>query len=426
MKLIVRKSRLKGSVAIPGSKSHTIRAVAIASLADGKSDIRSPLDSNDTQSAIHCYRAFGAEIDTSNPNLWKVAGIGGKITAPAEPVDVGNSGTTLNIAMGSASLAAAGETITLTGDEQTSSRPVGPLLNSLCDLGAKSVSLKNNGKAPVQITGRLTGGKTSIACSTSQYLSSLLLSAPLAAKDTEINVTLLNEPGYVQMTLDWLDKQGIRYENEQMRRFKVFGGQGYKKFRSVIPADFSSATFFLCAAAILADEVTLLGLDFLDSQPDKAVVDYLKAMGADIEVGPDSITVRASSLKGVEIDMNKTPDALPAMAVTAAFAEGTTRLVNVPQARQKETDRIKCMADELKKMAVKVEELPDGLVIHHSKPKAANVHGHGDHRIVMAMSLAGMAVDGQCEIDTAEAMSVTFPNFVELMRSIGANMEVKK
>ena len=184
MKLIVRKSRLKGSVAIPGSKSHTIRAVAIASLADGKSDIRSPLDSNDTQSAIHCYRAFGAEIDTSNPNLWKVAGIGGKITAPAEPVDVGNSGTTLNIAMGSASLAAAGETITLTGDEQTSSRPVGPLLNSLCDLGAKSVSLKNNGKAPVQITGRLTGGKTSIACSTSQYLSSLLLSAPLAAKDT--------------------------------------------------------------------------------------------------------------------------------------------------------------------------------------------------------------------------------------------------
>ncbi len=228
------------------------------------------------------------------------------------------------------------------------------------------------------------------------------------------------------MTLDWLDKQGIKYENEQMRRFKVFGGQGYKKFRSVIPADFSSATFFLCAAAILADEVTLLGLDFLDSQPDKAVLDYLKAMGADIEVGPDSITVRASSLKGVEIDMNKTPDALPAMAVTAAFAEGTTRLVNVPQARQKETDRIKCMAEELKKMTVKVEELPDGLVIHHSKPKAANVHGHGDHRIVMAMSLAGMAVDGQSEIDTAEAVSVTFPNFVELMRSIGANIEVKK
>ena len=426
MKLIVRKSRLKGTVVIPTSKSHTIRAVAIASLADGKSNIRSPLDSNDTQSAVDCYRAFGAEIDTSNPNLWKVVGTGGKIAAPAEPVDVGNSGTTLNIAMGSAALVAPGRSITLTGDEQTCSRPVGPLLNSLCDLGAKSVSVKNNGKAPVQITGRLTGGKTSIACSTSQYLSSLLLSAPLAAKDTEINVTLLNEPGYVQMTLDWLDKQGIRYENDQMRLFKVFGGQGYKKFRSVIPADFSSATFFLCAAAILADEVTLQGLDFLDSQPDKAVVDYLKAMGADIEVGPDSITVRASNLKGVEIDMNKTPDALPAMAVTAAFAEGTTRLVNVPQARQKETDRIKCMADELKKMAVKLEELPDGLVIHHSKPKAANVHGHGDHRIIMAMSLAGMAVDGQCEIDTAEAMSVTFPNFVELMKSIGANMELKK
>ncbi len=137
-----------------------------------------------------------------------------------------------------------------------------------------------------------------------------------------------------------------------------------------IPADFSSATFFLCAGALIGDEVTLLGLDFSDSQPDKAVVDYLKAMGADITVNPDSIAIRASELRGTEIDMNATPDALPAMSVTAAFAKGQTRFVNVPQARTKETDRIACMAKELAKMNVDVEELPDGLVINGGKPKS--------------------------------------------------------
>ena len=426
MKLIVGKSRLKGKVAIPASKSHTIRAVAIASLAKGQSAIHNPLVSSDTLSAVNCYQALGAKIDTSNPMLWKVIGTDGKISVPQEAVDVGNSGTTLNIAIGSAALAQSGQSITLTGDEQTQSRPVGPLLEAINKLGAKCESIKNNGKAPVKITGQILGGKTSIASSTSQYLSSLLLCTPLAAKDTEIDVTLLNEPGYVRMTLDWLDKQKIKYEHDQMRRFKVFGEQSYRKFNSFITADFSSATFFLCAAALSGDEVTLLGLDFLDSQPDKAVVDYLMAMGADIKIEPTSITVKASSLKGIEIDMNKTPDALPAMAVTAAFAEGETRLVNVPQARGKETDRIKCVAEELKKMAVDVEELPDGLIIRHSRPKPTKLDGRADHRIVMALSLAGLGIDGQWSIDTAEAMSVTFPTYVELMKSIGANMELRQ
>ena len=425
MKLIVKKSRLKGTVTIPASKSHTIRAVAIASLADGESTIHKPLVSGDTQAVIDCYRALGAEIDTSDPKLWKVVGTSGEIKAPGEIIDVGNSGTTLRIAMGSATLAQAGQVIRFTGDEQLTSRPVGPLMDSLGDLGAKCVSINNNGKAPLEVTGKLAGGKTGIASHTSQYLSSLLLCAPLAAKDIEIEVTELNEPDYVQMTLDWLDKQGIEYENQQFQRFKIRGGQKYKSFDAVVPADFSSATFFFCAAALVADEVTLLGLDFSDSQPDKAVVHYLKAMGANISIQTNSVTVKAAPLKGIEIDMNKTPDALPAMAVTAAFAEGQTRLVNVAQARSKETDRIKCMAEELKKMAVNVEELPDGLIIEGDRPIPAELNGRSDHRIVMALSLAGLKLNGQCTIDTAEAVSVTFPDYVELMQSIGADMETK-
>jgi 3-phosphoshikimate 1-carboxyvinyltransferase len=424
MKLTVKKSCLKGAVAIPGSKSHTIRAVAIASLAGGQSLIHNPLDSSDTMSAVACYRALGSTIDTSDPKLWRVRGTAGRIAPPKEIIDVGNSGTTLRIAMGSAALAPSGQTTTFTGDEQIRTRPIGPLLDSLNDLGAKCTSLNNNGKAPIEIGGRLTGGKTSIAAFTSQYLSSLLLSTPLASEDTQIEVTMLNEPGYVQMTLDWLDKQKIQYENQQMQKLRVRGNQSYNAFEDAVAADFSSATFFLCAAALLADEVTLLGLNFADSQPDKAVVDYLRAMGADINIEPNSITIKSGPLKGADIDMNKTPDALPAMAVTAAFSEGTTRLLNVPQARSKETDRIKCMAEELKKMDVVVEELPDGLIIQGGKPKAAELHGWCDHRIVMALSLTGMCLDGQCTIDTAEAMSVTFPTYVELMRSIGAEIEL--
>jgi len=423
MKLIAAKSRLKGTVTIPASKSHTIRAVAIASLAHGRSMIRAPLVSGDTRAVVDCYRALGARIDTSDPAVWKVAGAGGKIAAPPQTIDVLNSGTTLRIAMGSAALARPGQTTTFTGDAQIQARPIGPLIDALNDLGAKCTSLKNNGCAPVQITGTLTGGKTSIACKTSQYLSSLLLCTPLARRDSEIEVTLLNEPDYVRMTLDWLDKQQIQYENQQMRRFKIRGEQSYRPFDAAIPADFSSATFFLCAAALLGDEVTILGLDFADSQPDKAVVDYLRAMGADISVAAGSVVVRAAPLKGVEIDMNRTPDALPAMAVTAAFAEGTTKLLNVPQARFKETDRISCMAGELRKMAVDVEELPDGLIIRQSAPKPANLHGWADHRIVMALAIAGLALEGQCTIDTAEAMSVTFPDYAELMKTLGANMK---
>ncbi|MBN1787890.1 MAG: 3-phosphoshikimate 1-carboxyvinyltransferase [Sedimentisphaerales bacterium] len=425
MKLIAKKSRLRGTVAIPTSKSHTIRAVAIASLSDGKSLIKNPLASGDTLSAVDCYRALGADIDTTDTSCWIVKGTAGKIIPPGKIIDIGNSGTSLRVALGSASLATQGDKITFTGDKQIQSRPLGPLLDSLNDLGAKAKSLKNNGSAPVEIEGTLTGGKTSINCFTSQYLSSLLLATPLAQNNSQIDVTVLNEPDYVQMTLDWLDAQGIEYENQDFKCLKVKGGQKYKAFDKTIPADFSSATFFLCAGAILDADITITGLDFSDSQPDKAVADYLKQMGAKIDITAEGVHIKTSQLKGADIDMNRTPDALPAMAVTAAMAQGTTTLGNVPQARGKETDRITCMAQELTKLGIKTEELPDGLIVHGGKLKAANLSGRGDHRIVMALSLAAMALDEPCVIDTAEAMNVTFPDYVKLMKSLGANIEIK-
>jgi 3-phosphoshikimate 1-carboxyvinyltransferase len=425
MDLIANKSSLKGTVYIPGSKSHTIRAVAIASLAHGTSNISDPLISSDTISAVDCYRALGANIDTTNPKNWVIIGTAGKVNATDSTVNVGNSGTTLRIALASAALAQPGNPITFTGDEQIQSRPLGELLNSLNDLGATATAIKANDMAPVTVSGKLIGGKTTLKCITSQYLSSLLMAAPLADNNTAIEVTLLNEPDYVQVTLDWLDKQGIKYENNDFKSFQIPGRQKYTAFDTTIPADFSSATFFLCAGAILDADITLKGLDFTDSQPDKAVADYLIAMGADITIEKDAVHIKKSTLNGIEIDMNRTPDALPAMAVTAAFAKTPTKLYNVAQARNKETDRIDCMAKELTKLGISVDQLPDGLIIVPGEMSPCQLNGYADHRIVMALSLAAMAMSGKTEISTAEAIDVTFPEYVTLMKGLGAEMEIK-
>ena len=285
----------------------------------------------------------------------------------------------------------------------------------------------------------MRGGRTHLDGSkTSQYLTSLLINCPLALPttgfaggDAEILVSDAVEKPFIEMTLGWLREQGIRYEREGFERFCVPGGQSYRPFDKSIPGDFSSATFFLCAAAITGSELTLLGLDMDDSQGDKAVVDMLRAMGARVDQLSDGIRITSDKLTAGgfdkltagEFDLGGTPDALPAMAVTACFAEGTTRLVNVRQARLKETDRIRVMCEELTKMGGKVEELPDGLVITGSPLHSARVDGHGDHRVVMALAIAGLACDGRTEVDTAEAVNVTFPSFVELMQSAGAAMQ---
>jgi 3-phosphoshikimate 1-carboxyvinyltransferase len=189
-----------------------------------------------------------------------------------------------------------------------------------------------------------------------------------------------------------------------------------------VPGDFSSGTFFLVAGSIGEADITLLGLDMNDAQGDKEVVTYLQEMGARISQEKGRIRVRGGALKGREFDLGDTPDALPAMAVAGCFAEGKTILRNAANARLKETDRIAVMARELGALGAKVEELPDGLVIHQSKLRGRPVCGHRDHRVVMALAVAGTAIPGHLEVDGAEAVQVTVPNFLELMKGLGANM----
>lgn len=419
MELAVKPSSLKGGVDIPSSKSHTIRAVVVASLARGTSRISAPLESADTVAAIEACRAFGARIETGKE--WIVEGTAGAPQVSPDVIDVANSGTTLRLGMGVAALVD-GYTI-FTGDEQIRRRPVQPLLDAYRELGAEGFSMRGNGCAPVVIRGPIRGGRTSINAVTSQYLSSLLLAAPLAEGRTEIEVLHLNEKPYVEMTCSWLGSQGIAYGRIDWEKFIIDGGQGYRAFSRRIPADFSSATFFLCGAAMTEGALLLRGLDMDDAQGDKAVISMLAEMGAQITVTGEGIRIKGGSLKGGEFDLNATPDALPAMAVAASVASGETKLYNVPQARLKETDRIAVMAQELSKMGADIEELEDGLRIRESRLKGAIVEGHGDHRVVMALAVAGLVASGETVIRGAGAMSVTFPAFVELMTSCGAVME---
>jgi 3-phosphoshikimate 1-carboxyvinyltransferase len=206
--------------------------------------------------------------------------------------------------------------------------------------------------------------------------------------------------------------------------FHIPGGQTYLPVDRRIPGDFSSATFFLAAGAMGDNEVYSSGLDMGDTQGDKAVVDYLKQMGAEVRIEAEGINVRAKDLVGCEIDMNATPDALPMMAVLGCFAKGTTRLVNVPQARLKETDRIAVMHQELSKMGAKITELPDGLIIEQSDLRPAEVEGHDDHRVVMSLAIAGSMLTGTTTINGCEAMNITFPTFCEALVVLGGKARV--
>lgn len=422
MKFIIQPSRLNGSVAIPPSKSHTIRAVFLGLLGEGESRIDNPLDSEDTRAAARAATALGADV-SCEADRWLVRGNGPKPRFAARAVDLANSGTSLRILLGIGSLCGVGESLTVTGDAQLSARPAAALLDSLRDLGAAIDATGESQRPPLVLRGGLRGGETTIEAKTSQYVTSLMMACPFAEHDSRIVVTSLNEAPYLDITAEWLRTVGIDLDPGDYTDIRIPGGQTSRTFLRRIPADFSSATFFLAAGALGDNDIECRGLDPGDSQPDRKVLEHLAEMGAEVTTTNAGLRVTADRLRGCELDLNETPDALPMMAVAACLADGETVLKNVPHARIKETDRIAAMTCELRKMRANVRELPDGLVVQGGALHGADVDGHGDHRVVMALAVAGLHANGTTTVSTAQAANVTFPEFADRIRALGGTIE---
>ena len=424
MDLLVEKtSKLHGTVHIPPNKSHSFRALIMAGLAEGASHIISPAMSKDWMLGIEALEMFGAKVEARANDTWKVIGNGGKLVMPDDVINCGNSGIILRFFM---ALAACCDGYTVfTGDESLRHiRLCQSLIDALNGLGAWAVATKGDGHAPVVVRGKLRGGQAEIDGLDSQPVSALLIAAALCDAPTDLIVRRAGEKPWVGMTLDWLRRCGVEFSHENYERYRVRGKSRWKGFDVKIPLDWSAAMYPLVAAVITPNsEVFLPGMDFNDSQGDKAVVDVLRQMGADIQVRPDGVVARSSRLVGRTIDCNDFVDMLTILAVVGACAEGETVLANAEVCRHKECDRITEIAVALRAMGANIEERPDGLVIRRSALHGAILDGRADHRMVMTLATAALVAEGPTRINGIECVKKTFADFVPQMQVIGANAE---
>jgi 3-phosphoshikimate 1-carboxyvinyltransferase len=429
MRLIVHHtSYITGCVTPPASKSQTIRGLILSLLASGESTLRNVLQSEDSEDAKRICEDLGCTLQKKADQLI-VHSPGLPIAPRSARLYSGNSGITTRFIMPILGLRKyCDEPITLDCGAQMRLRPIHSLVTALRALGMNIRYDSCEGMLPVTISGRLLGGKTAVNGITSQYLSALLLALPCAEQDSIITVEDLHERPYVALTLNWLKQQHIVYEhkkNRQQDSYFIPGRQAYKPFTTTIAGDFSSASYLLAAAALIPGCVTLTGLDMADPQGDKALVTILQKMGAEITIEDKKIIIIGGKpLTGFAIDANDIPDLLPVLAVLGTQAQGRTEIRNVAQARIKETDRIHSMTQGLSILGAKIIEHADGLTVYQSQLTGGFVKGYGDHRTVMALSIAGLCAAQAVHIDEAQAIDKTFPHYVTLMQSLGAKMEL--
>lgn len=422
--LKIRPSKLGGVADAPPSKSYTHRAFAASILARGESKITNPLLALDTKATMDACGILGAKL-VKGDDTWHVIGTGGKFEPSADVIDVKNSGTTLRLFSAIASLSL--NPLRLTGDASILARPMGPLIEALSRLGANARCEGPKGRPPVVVGGGLEGGEVEVSGAvSSQFVSALLFACPYARRDVELRVTELRSKPYVRVTLEVLDAAGAEIKRRRdLLEFTIPGGQVFKPIDFAIPGDFSSAAFVLAAAALAGEEVKVDNLDIRGLQADKRIVELLKEFGADVRVKGKSVLVSgAERLSGIEVDCGDTPDLVPVLALLGSLAEGRTRLTNIPHLRYKETDRLRALRVELNKMGAKVEELPGELKIRGVEQlKGASVSSYGDHRMAMALAVAGLVARGETVVDGAESIAVSYPNFIKDMQKLGAEIE---
>ncbi|WP_194847838.1 3-phosphoshikimate 1-carboxyvinyltransferase [Candidatus Neptunochlamydia vexilliferae] len=417
----VEPSSLSGYLTVPPSKSHTHRALLFALLAEGTSVIHHPLDSPDTTAMLRVIEQFGARV-TQKEEVIEVEGVGGNLSHPEQIINAGNSGIILRFV---SALAALRPSHTLvTGDESICTRrPMNPLLGALEELGSFAKSLGEDGFAPLAIRGPFKGGKCSLNGSDSQPVSALLIAASFAKEPTEITVESPGEKPWIDLTLDWLNFLGLPYENDDYTHYKIPGGGRCKGFTKTIPGDFSSLAFPLAAALITQREISLENVDKSDIQGDKKLLDVLEKIGAKMTFEGKTLHIQEGGpLQGMEVDINSMIDALPILAVLGCYAQGKMTLTGGAVAREKESDRIAVMAQELRKMGAEIEEKKDGLIIIPSPLHGAELDSHGDHRVAMALTVAAMGAKGPSTVHNTACIAKTYPKFKERFNNLGAKI----
>ncbi len=401
---------IHGTIRPPGSKSITNRALICAALAEGTSTLTGALDSDDTRVMIEGLRQLGLAIDHDPAQQTiRVRGCGGRPAATGADIAVGNSGTTVRFLTALVTLGHG--TFRLDGTPRMRQRPIEDLLDALRQLGADADGELGSGCPPVVVRAAgLRGGQATVSGSiSSQFLSALLMAAPAARQPVELTIsgTLVSQP-YVEMTLRVMEAFGVVVEHDG-DRFLVSPGR-YRACPYAIEPDASAASYFLAAAAITRGSVMVEGLSRNSLQGDVAFCDCLAQMGCQVQYGPDRLTVVGGPLHGIETNMNAISDTVQTLAAVALFADGPTMIRGVAHIRHKETDRIRALAIELRKLGAAVDGNEDGLRIVPGLLHGATLDTYDDHRMAMSLALVGLAVPGVILRDPG-CTAKTYPGF---------------
>lgn len=409
-------ARVDGAINLPGSKSVSNRALLLAALACGKTVLTNLLDSDDVRHMLNALSALGINYTLSaDRTRCDITGNGSPLRASgALELFLGNAGTAMRPL--AAALCLGQNEIVLTGEPRMKERPIGHLVDSLRQGGANIDYLEQENYPPLRLRGGFTGGDIEVDGSvSSQFLTALLMTAPLAPEDTIIRVKgeLVSKP-YIDITLNLMKTFGVEITNHHYQQFVVKGGQQYHSpGRYLVEGDASSASYFLAAGAIKGGTVKVTGIGRKSMQGDIRFADVLEKMGATITWGDDFIACTRGELHAIDMDMNHIPDAAMTIATTALFAKGTTTLRNIYNWRVKETDRLFAMATELRKVGAEVEEGHDYIrITPPAKLQHADIGTYNDHRMAMCFSLVALS-DTPVTILDPKCTAKTFPDYFE-------------
>ncbi len=416
--------RAAGEITLPGSKSISNRTLLLAALAEGTTDIRALLASDDTERMLDALKLLGVSLEQTAAHDWKVSGTAGKFPNQSADLFMGNAGTAIRPL--TAALALSGGSYTLSGVPRMHERPIGDLVDALRQAGAHIEYLGNAGFPPLKISPAEINVAQPISIRgdvSSQFLTALLMALPLTGKAAQIEVIgeLISKP-YIEITLNLMRRFGVEVQRDGWQRFNIPANSTYRSPAIIfVEGDASSASYFLAAGAIGRGPVRVHGIGHDSIQGDVRFCEALELMGANIVFGDNWIecTANTEKLKAIDLDCNHIPDAAMTLAIAALFADGPTRLRNIASWRVKETDRLAAMATELRKVGATVEEGSDFLVI--TPPETlitdAAIDTYDDHRMAMCFSLVSLG-NTPITINEPDCVAKTFPDYFERFATI--------